>query len=58
VPHPNAVRLVLERRREDRDLPPPVEIILPRHVQDRDTPVRAHQLDTYDQITEAGHDPD
>jgi hypothetical protein len=58
VPHPNAVRLVLERRREDRDLPPPVEIILPRHVQDRDTPVQTHQLDTYDQITEAGHDPD
>lgn len=58
VPHPNAVRLVLERRREDRDLPPPIEIILPRHVQDRDTPVQAHPLDTYDHITEAGHDPD
>jgi len=31
---------------------------LPRHVQDRDTPVQAHPLDSYDQITEAGHDAD
>jgi hypothetical protein len=58
VPHPNAVRLALERRREARELPPPVEITLPSHVQARDTPVQAHQLDTYDQITEADHDPD
>jgi len=27
-------------------------------VQDRDMPVQAHQLDSYDQITEASHDPD
>jgi hypothetical protein len=52
------VRLVLERRREDRELPPPIGIVLPRHVQERDTPVQSHKLDTYDQITEAGHDPD
>jgi transposase len=58
VPHPNAVRLALERRREARELPPPVEIILPRHVQDRDTPVQAHKLDGYDQITEVSHDSD
>lgn len=58
VPHPNAVRLALERRRETRELPPPVEITLPRHVQDRDTPVQAHQLDGYDQITEVSHDAD
>ena len=58
VPHPNAVRLALERRREARALPPPVEIVLPRHVQDRDTPVQAHQLDGYDQITEVSHDAD
>jgi len=58
VPHPNAVRLALERRREARELPPPVEITLPRHVQDRDTPVQAHTLDSYDQITEASDDAD
>jgi hypothetical protein len=58
VPHPNAVRLALERRREARDLPPPVEIILPHHVQSRDTQVRPHNLDTYDQITEATHAPE
>lgn len=58
VPHPNAVRLALERRREARALPPPVEISLPRHVQERDTPVQAHPLDGYDQITEVSHDAD
>ena len=58
VPHPNAVRLALERRREARELQPPVEISLPRHVQDRDTPVQEHTLDSYDQITEVGHDAD
>jgi hypothetical protein len=58
MPHPNAVRLALERRREARELPPPVEITLPNHIQDRDTPVQAHKLDTYDQITEVSHDPD
>jgi hypothetical protein len=55
VPHPNAVRHALERRREARDLPPPVEIVLPLHVQSRDTQIRPHNLDTYDQITEATH---
>jgi len=58
VPHPNAVRMALERRREARELPPPVEIALPSHVQERDTPVQAHKLDSYDQIMEVGHDPD
>jgi hypothetical protein len=55
VPHPNAVRHALERRREARDLPPPVEITLPLHVQSRDTQAQPHNLDTYDQITEATH---
>jgi hypothetical protein len=55
VPHPNAVYLALERRREARDKPPPVEIPLPGHVQKRDTVIQPHDLDTYDQITEAAH---
>ena len=57
VPHPNAVRLALERRREARGLerrreargePPPIAPSLPARVQDRDTPVRPHALNTYD----------
>jgi len=32
APHPNAVRLALERRREARRAPPPVAIFLPPHV--------------------------
>jgi len=55
VPHPNAVRLALERRREAREEPPPVAIPLPSHVQKRDTIIQAHDLDSYDQITEAAH---
>ena len=29
VPHPNAVRLALERRREQRRQPPPIAVVLP-----------------------------
>jgi transposase len=52
VPHPNAVRLMLERRREQRHQPPPVAVTLPEHVTARDVPVRPHPLDTYDQLEE------
>jgi transposase len=51
VPHPNAVRLALERRREQRRAPPPVAVCLPNHVKDRDSAVQPHRLDTYDQLT-------
>ncbi|HEV2279640.1 MAG TPA: IS21 family transposase [Acidobacteriaceae bacterium] len=50
VPHPNAVRLALERRREQRGEPPPVAIALPTAVQARDAPVRPHALDSYDRL--------
>jgi hypothetical protein len=53
VPHPNAVRLALERRREKRRRLPPVTINLPEHVRARDKPVTAHPLDTYDQLKES-----
>lgn len=56
VPHPNAVRLALERRREHRRQAPPVDLILPDHVRARDAAVRPHDLDTYDQLTETAHD--
>jgi transposase len=50
VPHPNAVRLALERRREARGEVPPVAIALPASVQARDAPVQPHALETYDQL--------
>lgn len=52
VPHPNAVRLALERRREERNEPPPVAVNLPEHVQAKDAPVRPHELDAYDELKE------
>lgn len=52
VPHPNAVRLALERRRQIREEPPPVAVALPEHVKRRDVPVRPHALDGYDQLLE------
>ena len=48
VPHPNAVRLALERAREAAGLPPPVALVLPEHVARRDRPVRSHDLASYD----------
>jgi hypothetical protein len=56
VPHPNAVRLALERRREARGEAPPVAIELPAAVQARDAPVRPHALEPYDQIGDAADD--
>jgi transposase len=56
VPHPNAVRLALEQRREARQLPPPLAVSLSPTAQQRDVPVRPHDLDGYDQLTEGGHD--
>ena len=52
VPHPNAVRLALERRREQRGEAPQVAVVLPAHVQARDAPVQPHALETYDQLKE------
>jgi transposase len=56
VPHPNAVCLALERRREQRNQPPPVAVNLPKHVQEKDAPVRPHSLDIYDQLKDAAAD--
>lgn len=56
VPHPNAVRLALERRRQATAAPPPLAVSLPDHVKRRDVPVRPHRLDDYDRLMENGHD--
>ena len=50
VPHPNAVRLALQRRREQRDQPPPLPIALPADKRVRDLVVSPHKLDDYDQL--------
>jgi len=55
VPHPNAVRLTLVRRREACEESLPVAIPLPSHVQKRDSVIQPHDLDTYDQIPEAAN---
>jgi transposase len=52
VPHPNAVRLALARRREQRGEPPTIGIMLSAHLQARDTTVQPHALETYDQLKE------
>jgi transposase len=52
APHPNAVRLTLERRREQRQELPPVALDLPEHVKAKDAPVHPHSLDSYDLLKE------
>jgi transposase len=56
VPHPNAVRLALERLREQRGQAPQVDLVLPEHVQRRDAPVRPHALESYDQLKQRPDD--
>jgi hypothetical protein len=53
VPHPNAVRLALERAREEQGRPPPVALCLSEDVARRDAPVRSHALASYDRIVQA-----
>jgi transposase len=48
VPHPNAVRLALERARELTGRPPALALVLPEHVARRDAPMRTHSLASYD----------
>ena len=52
VPHPNAVRLALERQRDLGRQPPPVEVPMPEHVRRRDIPVSPARLEAYDQLME------
>ena len=52
VPHPNAVRLSLTRRREQQNRPPPIPVELPRDPRVRDIAVRDHDLGGYDGLAE------
>lgn len=54
VPHPNAVRLALERRR-DQQRRPAAFVTLPEHLQQRDVIVTPHHLNTYDQLSTQQH---
>jgi transposase len=58
VPHPNAVRLALERAREAAGDPPPIALVLPEHVARRDAPVRSHDLGSYDRKSDPDPEPD
>ena len=58
VPHPNAVRLALERRREQRNQPPPLPVPLPQDKRLRDITVRSHPLDDYDALQSSETDDD
>lgn len=58
VPHPNAVSLALERRREQREQPPPLPIALPADKRVRDLVVCPHKLDDYDQLQASREDDD
>jgi transposase len=50
VPHPNAVRLALQRSREQRDQPPPLPVTLTADKRVRDLALCPHKLEDYDQL--------
>jgi hypothetical protein len=50
VPHPNAVRQALQRRREERDQPPPIPVPLPDDHRAQTLSVKTHALGDYDQL--------
>jgi transposase len=50
VPHPNAVRISLEKQREERHLPPPISVTLPDDRRVHELVIRPHQLESYDQL--------
>jgi transposase/phosphoglycolate phosphatase-like HAD superfamily hydrolase len=50
VPHPHAVRQVLEQLRIERKLPPATPVTLPQHVNERDVIIAPHALGPYDKL--------
>lgn len=50
VPHPNTVRISLERQREGRDILPPIVLKFTDDKRIRDLVVRPHELKSYDQL--------
>ena len=58
VPHPHAVRHVLEKRRLDQGQEPVLPLVLPEDVRVRDLVVPPPSLDPYDTLTENSNDHD
>ncbi|MEJ8852258.1 Mu transposase domain-containing protein [Variovorax rhizosphaerae] len=58
VPHPNAVRLALERARERTGRPPALALALPEHVARRDAPMATRSLASYDRRYDRPKDTD
>ena len=50
VPHNNAVRLALERRRHERGEKPLIEVEMPAHVKAQEAVARPHDLADYDHL--------
>ena len=50
IPHPNAVHVILEKRREQRQQPPPLRVNLPDDRRVRDLAVKPHNLNDYDAL--------
>lgn len=48
VPHPNAVRQALQKRRDEQQLPPPIPVSLPKDKRLRHLHVKMHDLSRYD----------
>ena len=58
VPHSNAVRLSLTRRREQQNKPPPIPVELPEDPKVRDIAVRDHDLTDYDGLAGEAEEED
>jgi transposase len=50
IPHPNAVQITLEKRREEREQPPPISLALHNDKRVRELVIRPHDIKNYDQL--------
>jgi transposase len=55
-PHPNAVALILERRRELQNKPPPLGVSLSARALAKDVTLKPQKLNVYDQLKEQSDD--
>ena len=55
IPHPNAVRQILERQRRAEGRPPAIPVDLPDDPRVRDLTVRPHSLERYDTLANQEH---
>ena len=55
VPHPNAVRISLQRRREERQQPPPIPLSLPKDPRIQNQAIPVHDLQEYDPLQTSIH---